>query len=228
MESSRAQLRRHERGAVLVIVLLIMVVMLGLGMTALWLTSGNLQVGSSMNLRTQALYVAEAGIERARTIINAPPPAPSLPALLAGSNPSWDNVPTGLDGSGQANGVGAIVVDGAVPLRNISFPPASFGRSAGTLANPTAATMGTYTVWIRNDLAEVRQGRYVNDANDTVLVRSQGVANDGRTTVVIEVTMIPSAQAPNPPDPNVSTGCFAGKNACDDNSSTDYNVSFGP
>jgi hypothetical protein len=180
-----------------------------------------------MNQRAQALYVAEAGLERARAVLNVPPPAPALPALLAGSNPTYDDVPQKLDDRGQPLGVGAILNDGATPLRAISFPPASFERSTGTADNPTVAVMGTYTVWIRNDLGELRQGKWTTDDNNTVVVRSQGVANDGRTTVVLEVTMLPSSQAPNPPAPTVASGCFSGKNACDDNSSTQYDTTFG-
>jgi Tfp pilus assembly protein PilX len=218
--------RERDSGAVLLIVLMVMLAMLGLGMTALFLTSGNLQVSANINLRTQALYVAEAGIERARAVLNSPPPAPVLNTLLAGSNGSLDNVPTGVDSAGNPNGIGALVKDGAVTLRNVSFPPASFNRSAGTVDRPTTTTMGQYTVWIRNDLAEVRQGLYTTDANETVVIRSQGIANDGRTTVVLEVTMIPARLAPSTNTAGVATGCFFGKNACDDNSSTQYNVTF--
>jgi Tfp pilus assembly protein PilX len=222
-----ARARRQEGGAVLIIVLMIMIVILGLGMMALWLTSGNLQVGGNMNLRTQALYAAEAGIERARAVLNAPT-APNVVSLLTGSNPTWDNVPTSVDATtGQPNGVGAIMMDSADALRNIPFPPASFARSSGSATNPTSAQMGTYTVWIRNDLAEVRRGRYTNDADGAVVVRSRGVASDGRTNVVLEVTMVPSALVTgNPPTTSAQTGqdCYAGKNACADSSSTQYGL----
>jgi Tfp pilus assembly protein PilX len=218
-----------ERGAVLIVVMLIMLTLLGLGVMTLWLTSANLQMGGAMNLRTQALYVAEAGLEHARQIMNAQT-APNLDQLLAGSNATVDDVPTGVDGDGYPNGVGAILVDGATPLRDISFPPASFNRSGGTVNNPVATTMGRYTVWIRNDLAEVRQARYTSDANQTVLIRARGVASDGRTNVVLEVTMVPTATVAATPSSSAGTPietCIAGKNSCDDNSSTQYGVTFG-
>jgi Tfp pilus assembly protein PilX len=220
--------RAPERGAVLLIVLLVMLAMLGVGITALFLSSGNLQVSANMNLRTQALYVAEAGLDRARGVLNAPPPAPVLSTLLAGSSGALDKVPTGVDSTGAPNGIGALLKEGTVTLRNVSFPPASFARSTGTVNNPTAATMGTYTVWIRNDLAEIRQASYTTDANDTVVIRSEGIANDGRTTVVLELTMIPSSRMPASTGGGQAAPCFYGKNSCDDNSSTDYNVSYSP
>jgi Tfp pilus assembly protein PilX len=219
--------RQTEQGAVLVIVLLIMMVLLGLGMTALWLTSGNLQIGANMTQRANALYCAEAGIERARGVLNAPA-VPDLDAFLRGSNAAIDNVPTALDATtGQPNGVGSILMEGTAVLRNVAFPPASFGRSAGTADNPLATDMGTYTVWIRNDLGELRQGAYTDDSNGTVVIRSQGISTDGRTNVVLEVTMIPSAllsgTTPTVGGANPG-GCYAGKNACDDGSSTQYGL----
>jgi Tfp pilus assembly protein PilX len=219
--------RQTEQGAVLVIVLLIMMVLLGLGMTALWLTSGNLQIGANMTQRGNALYCAEAGIERARGVLNSPT-VPDLDAFLRGSNAGVDNIPTSVDPTtGQPNGVGAILMDGVAVVRNVAFPPATFGRSAGTVDNPLATQMGTYTVWIRNDLGEMRQGAYTDDSNGTVVIRSQGIATDGRTNVVLEVTMIPSALISGAPPAAAGAnpgGCYAGKNACDDGSSTQYGL----
>jgi hypothetical protein len=124
------------------------------------------------------------------------------------------------------------MVDGAVPLRDIDWPPASFGRTAGTSDTPTSTQMGRYTVWIRNDLAELRQGLFTADANLAVVLRSRGVASDGRTNVVLEVTMVPSQDiTKKDPESGLSTGdpCGAlGKNACDDNSSTQYGIVVGP
>ena len=223
-EARRA--RVPDQGAVLVIVMLVMIGLLGLGVTALWLTSGNLQVGSNIALRTQALYVAEAGIERTREVLNGPVP-PDVNALLAGANPASDNVPTALDPvTGQPNGVGAIMVDPAgAALLNVPYPPASFGRTAGSTT--TAQLMGNYTVWIRNDAAEMRQGLFATDSNLAVIVRSRGTARDGRTNVVLEVTLGPSPASPGspgavPPPPPVL--CNSGKNACDDNNSTQYGI----
>jgi hypothetical protein len=212
--------RRADAGAVLLMMMLLVIGLLGLGITGLWLTSGNLQVQANNNLRAQALKVAEAGVERARAVLNA---GVNVDAMLAGQNASVDEVPTGLDAAGRPNGVGAVFMDAAVPLRNVAFPPASFGRTAGTADAPIASTMGTYTVWIRNDTAECRAGQYTHDANGTVLIRSRGVAPDNLTTVVLEVALGSTPAVPG--TPGVSAGmppvlCVSGKNACDDNSST--------
>jgi hypothetical protein len=220
--------RHPEQGAVLVVVLLVMMTLLGLGVMTLWLTSANLQVGSTVNMRTQALYVAEAGLERARGLLNAQT-APIVNTLLAGATPPHDDVPTGVDGAGFPNGVGAILREGATPLRNVTFPPNSFLRTGGTAESPISAVMGRYTVWIRNDQTEIRKGMYTADVNQQVVIRSRGVASDGRTNVVLEVTMLPTAllaASAGGAGGGLGDDCVAGKNACDDNSSTQYGISF--
>lgn len=218
--------RKRDGGAVLVIVLMILLAMLGLGITSLWMTSGNLAIGANINQRAQAMYSAEAGIERARAILNAEPPltGAQVNAILAGSNPGpgLDNVPTGVDASGLPNGVGAVLVDGGTQLVNVRFPPASFNRSAGTVDSPLSASMGSYTVWVRNDTAEIRRGQYSTEGNAAVVVRSRGVAPDGRTTVILEVALGATPGSPGTPGgpgapPPVL--CNAGKNSCDDNNS---------
>lgn len=212
--------RPSERGAVLLLMMLLIIGLLGLGITGLWLTSGNLQVQANNNLRAQALRVAEAGVERTRAALNA---GVNVDAMLAGQNVGKDDVPTALDAAGKPNGAGAVFMDAAVPLWNVAFPPASFGRTSGTATAPLAATMGRYTVWIRNDTAECRAGRFTDDTNGTVMVRSRGVAADNLTAVVLEVAL--GATPAVPGMPGVSAGlppvlCVSGKNACDDNSST--------
>lgn len=212
--------RQSEGGAVLLLMMMLILGLLGLGVTGLWLTSGNLQVQANNNLRAQALVVAEAGIARARAALNG---GVNIDALLAGQNAGIDDVPNALDAAGKPTGAGAVFVDGAVPLWNVAFPPASFGRTSGTPTAPVASTMGTYSVWIRNDMAECRQGQYTHDTNGTVLVRSRGVAPDNLTAVILEVAL--GATPAVPGAPGVAAGlppvlCVSGKNACDDNSST--------
>jgi hypothetical protein len=213
--------RTPDSGAVLLLMMMLIIGLLGLGVTGLWLTSGNLQVQANNNLRTQALVVAEAGIERARAVLNGG--TANIDSLLAGQNPGIDDVPTAVDAAGRPTGAGAVFLDGVNKLWNVSFPPASFGRTSGTAVAPIAATMGTYSVWIRNDTAECRQGRYTSDTNGTVLVRSRGVAADNLTAVVLEVAL--GATPAIPGAPGTAAGlppvlCVSGKNACDDNSST--------
>jgi hypothetical protein len=204
--------------------MLVMLALLGMGVMALWMTSGNMQIGSNTNLRNQALYVAEAGIEAVRNDLNgaAPRVVYGVGGLLSGGKDLLnDNIPTGVDASGQPNGVGAVYFYTTnVPLSNVAFPPASFNRGAG---GNLSTTMGTYTVWIRNSTADIRRGFLVTDGgSNIVVVRSRGVAPDGRTQVTLEVSLGPGS---TPGDEETAvTGrsedpCYSGKNGCDGNNS---------
>jgi hypothetical protein len=224
--------RQAESGAVLITVMLVMLALLGLGVMALWMTSGNLQIGSNTNLRNQALYVAEAGIEVVRNDLNGNPKRVihGVGGLLAGGKDLLnDNIPTGVDANGQPNGVGAIYfLPNNTPLTNVAFPPAGFGRGS---AGNQSTTMGTYTVWIRNPTPDIRRGYYTTtdgtSVDPPVVVRSRGVAPDGRTQVTLEVT-IGAGSTPGDEDDSV-TGrsdelCNSGKNGCWENSSVQSGI----
>jgi hypothetical protein len=228
---------RGERGSILLAVMLIMIVLLGLGMSGLFLTRSNVQMLTNTNLRNQALYVAEAGLERARDILSGPV-APDLPALLGGTGHKanlHDEIPTSVDPVlGLPIGRGAILTDtGGGELYHVNYPT-SVEHNAAVPGNPKGVPvdlMGMYTVYIRNDTSECRMGRFVVDGvaaggNQVVVIRSEGVAYDGRTTVVLEMTMGASGAGGGA----VGAGgisavlCNAGKNACDDNNSVQNNV----
>jgi hypothetical protein len=177
---------RRESGAVLVVVLLVMVTLLSVGMLSMRMTGGNINVASNINLRSQALYCAQAGIERARAYLNLAPANDVntfLSRLLPSRGVPLDDVPETLDLKGYPVGVGAVLNDGTGPLMDVPYPPDSFGRQGRT-----SNQMGNYTVWIRNDTADIRRGNYLTDTNRTVVVRSRCVAPDGRNNAVLELT----------------------------------------
>jgi hypothetical protein len=263
--------RKTDKGAILMVVLIVMIALLGLGMTGLFLTSGSIQMNTNINLRNQALVVAEAGIERARGVLNNPTVGwvPPVPTMLQGSTSSADEVPNKPEDC-QGAARGAILIDQITPscatspapanckLQDVTYPSldrtADLPVSAGPVARPT---MGTYTVFIRQDQADCRMGNYICDfapaapgidggagaggggttgattctvpagvptPNGSLVIRSEGVASDGKTRVVLEVTMTPSqgtAQATNTP---MSALCAAGANGCDDNSSVQNGI----
>ncbi len=183
-----------ERGAVLLVVLLVIFTLLTIGMLSITLTGGNLNVASSMNLRSQALYCAQAGIERARSYLNLAPPddvTGFLSALLPSHGQALDDAPKALDDKGVPAGVGSILNDGTGPLVDVPYPPNSFDRSGGL-----ATRMGSYTVWIRNDTADARLGNLLADTNGAVVIRSRCVAPDGRTNATLELTFFPRSSGP--------------------------------
>jgi hypothetical protein len=217
---------------ILLAVMMIMIVLLGLGMSALFLTRSNVQMLTNTNLRNQALYVAEAGLERARDILSGPV-APDLTALLGGTGHvtnSSDEIPAALDAvSGLPVGRGAILTDtGGVPLLRVNYPT-SVSHSEAVPGNPSgvaAQLMGVYSVFIRNDTAECRMGNFIVDANKVVVIRAEALASDGRTSVVLEMTMGPTTTggAAQGAGGISAVLCNAGKNACDDNNSVQNNV----
>jgi hypothetical protein len=212
--------------------MMIMIVLLGLGMSALFLTRSNVQMLTNTNLRNQALYVAEAGLERARDILNGPV-APDLTASIGGTGHvanASDEIPSTVDAvSGLPVGRGAILTDtGGVPLLRVNYPT-SVAHGEAVPGNPggvAAQLMGVYTVYLRNDTAECRMGRFTTDANQVVVIRSEGLANDGRTTVVLEMTMGATTTSGTAQGAGGISAvlCNAGKNACDDNNSVQNNV----
>ena len=281
--STRSSLRRPQDGAVLVVVLLAMIGLLGMGLAGLYLTSGNIQMSSNINMRNQALYVAEGGIQVAKGILNRPNSDlsyPNLSLMLSGTaGPSGATVATpsgftdeipgraGTDASDpgcsgkSSNGVstrGAYLRDDnptptgfgwqtsasttpqAVYI-DCNYPPTysytdSNGNSISYNATPPdpngmSATptqyMGKYTLFIRQDLGECRQGYITQDSNGIVVIRSEGTASDNRTKVVLEVTMStnPNVQILSQA---IATVCPAGAAGCDDNSSVQQGITVGP
>jgi len=229
--------RNGEAGAVLVIVMLAIIGLLGIGLAGVFLTGGNLQVAANTNIRNQALYVAEAGLERARDILNGPSQI-DFPAMLGGAGHvahAADEIPTALNSKHQPIGRGAILRDAAgVPLYHVSYPT-SVSRTEALGDNPNGAPnafMGSYTVYVRNDTAECRMGKFVVDGadvngNQMVVIRSEGTGFDNKTAVILEVVMGPKGGGTN--GQNGAGGvnqvlCNSGKNSCDDNNSVINNV----
>jgi hypothetical protein len=88
-----------------------------------------------------------------------------------------------------------------------------------------------YTVYVRNDVAECRKGKFTIDGtaaggNQIVVIRSEGTAMDGRTTVVLEMTMGATGGSGGQQGAGgiAAVLCNSGKNACDDNNSVQNNV----
>jgi len=142
--STRPSLRRPETGAVLVVVLLAMIALLGMGLTGLYLTSGSIQMSSNINMRNQALYVAEAGIQAAKSVLNRTPlPGffPNLGGMLNGTSPMAVPValPSGVSDEvpQDPNGCLGMDVDGSTQKRGAYLrdePGLGVGCRGDTLA----------------------------------------------------------------------------------------------
>ena len=273
--SKELSLRRPESGAVLVVVLLAMIALLGMGLTGLYLTSGSIQMSANINMRNQALYVAEAGIQTAKSVLNRtiagmPGWSPNLSGMLAGTDPMGvpvalpsgfaDEIPnnSGMDPSdsgclgSMGDGTptrGAYVRDSAgfgcqsdlsttlsQVYVNCNYPTAVAHNEAppdNSVSSAPTQYMGKYTLFIRQDLAECRLGAFTVEnppptgtSNGIIVIRSEGVASDNRTKVVLEVTMSPNANA-TPVQTGIASVCPAGAAGCDDNASVQQGITVG-
>ena len=150
------------------------------------------------------------------------------------ANPS-DEIPSTLDPIyGLPVGRGAILTDtSGVLLQSVNYPTSvSHGEAVpGNSRVFPGALMGVYTVYIRNDIAECRMGKFTIDGiasggNKIVVLRSEGTASDGRTKVVLEMTMggTGAAGAAQGAGGIAAVLCNSGKNSCDDNNSVQNNV----
>jgi hypothetical protein len=146
-----------------------------------------------------------------------------------------DEIPNSLDSVyGLPVGRGAVLTDtSGAPLLRVNYPTSVFHGEAVPGGNPDGlgvALMGAYTVYIRNDTAECRKGKFTVDGdaaggNKIVVIRSEGTAVDGRTTVVLEITMGSGIGGGTSGAGGIAAVlCNAGKNACDDNNSVQNNV----
>ena len=232
--SSRVLRVPRDTGTVLVVVMLVMITLLGLGLTGLFLTNSAVRMSTNINFRNQALVVAEAGLERAQQVLNDPSRVPNIPALLAGSHHPQDDVPTTPDECDVRRGA-IFVAD--LPLANVTYP--SISRTSDLPpghSQTVTATMGTFTVYVRQDLADCRIGNFTCDyapdasacsppenlpvPNGAIVLRSEGTASDGRSRVVLEATLsLALGRTGNPLVP-IDPLCSTGQSGCDDNSST--------
>ncbi|MCA9666593.1 MAG: hypothetical protein KC503_13420 [Myxococcales bacterium] len=197
--------RVGERGSVLVLALLVTLLILGIGLSVMWVSSsGNKSSGNVMR-RQEALYSAEAGVERARAILNA---AADWTALLKGGSPNCTPTPVAQDPN-----KGRILCDTTTNtlMQDIQVIEASTPTATAT-ANKLANLK--YTIWIRNDPIDAAgsatgssgsgsgsgsgagsAGGPETDTDFRVIVRAEGKGRDGLSFVALEAVVSRNAYA---------------------------------
>ena len=221
----RASRRDGQRGSVLVLALLVTMIILGIGLTVMWVASSATKVSGNLTRRQEAFNAAEAGIERARAVLfaNASDWKPLLAGCGTGSPPDSDTI-------------GRILCDSGSPILNTPLVPTS--ATPGTTGYETKDELKnvSYTVWIRNDWgsecddldgkpskvdcdfdgteetnAKGQLSLAVQDKNRRVIIRSRGIARDGISAVTLEVIIsLPSAGGSATPSYNQAGGGAAG------------------
>lgn len=196
--------RFSDCGSALVLVLLVTLVVVGMGMTALWIGSSGTKISSSLTRRQEALYAAQSGVERARQVLSLSSDISTVLAAQSCTATSDDPVVRGN-----------ILCENTVPIERI---PVIEGSTDTAAAVSAAMCEAQYTVFVRNDdewrwcNGVVDDGessddancdgnpgpendlwRATNDQNRLLIVRSEGLGGDGLSCAAIEVV---AAQRP--------------------------------
>src|SRR5688500_257893 len=150
---------RSDRGAALIVALVILTVVGIIVAGASIMTSSVIQTGGQRARTTRALQVAEAGLAHALGIVRGPATGVSNANLLAGA----DNLPNTAD-DGRLTGFG-LTSGQEIPVAGVN----AYG--------------GTYTVQVLDDPAD-GDGNPFTDLNKQALIRSTGVLADGSTATV--------------------------------------------
>jgi len=143
-----------NHGAALILAVMILSLLSILGGALLTSTTIDIWIGDNYKSRTQALYLAEAGVEQARELLlQSPSP---LSVLLANAG--------GVDGA----------LSTAHDLRTLR---ASDDRPLFSMA----LTEGNYTIWLRNDVVD--DFASAADTNGVVTIVSVGQARSSISTI---------------------------------------------
>lgn len=188
--------RRRDGGFTLFLSILVIVLLLGLGVGAIYVTTMGTRIAGSLDARQAALNAANAGIQHGRQIMtNYSNASTSWNIPLQGQGNAKDQLPT----TANPKGVGAIMYDGATPLSNLRFPNVTCAVSTDCFAgescvNSLCSGLGNYTVWVRNDpvdinLAAKNSTSMEIDTNTTVILRSVGTDPSGAATVAVEAAV---------------------------------------
>ncbi len=175
----------REAGTALVLVLLVSLLLLALGLTAMWVSSSGVRVTANLARRQEALAAAEVGIERARSVLAG---AGDWNPLLGDASSSVLCATSPVTPRDVKKG--NILCDGGRPLKDI---PVIESASSTTAAAPELASY-KYTVWIRNDPVETainsaEMGPFLDRDRQVILV-AEGQGRDGLSYVAIEVTVM--------------------------------------
>jgi len=208
--------RHDERGSILVLALLVSLILLGFGLTVMWVASSGVRTSANINRREEAVYAAESGVDHARLILGALSATQWNDQLLgnaaAGCTPACPLDPV----KGRiVCGPGNICLSGIQVLANTS--------QSWVGQNPTDPSISNYqyTIWIRNDWQDecdtaITDCTQVNtgnsscgnsngtcstadgpmiDNNGRIVAFVEGIARDGLSSVRLEVFLTRQALA---------------------------------
>ena len=177
-----------ESGSVLVLALLVTMVILAIGLTAMWLSSSGMKMSGNIARRQEALYAAEAGLDYARYVLK--------------TTADWGPLLAGCGGSkNEPLGRGAVLCaqKNTLPLQDVSLfkEPGHLTKIDSPETNKRAKWMAKlqYTVYVRNDEAEMVEkagfpkGSRNSDGDWRVVLRAEGTGRDQLSFFAIEAVV---------------------------------------
>lgn len=219
----------REAGSVLVLALLVTLLILGIGLTAMWVSTSGTRISNNLTRRQEALYAAETGLDRGRAILRTF--TAQWQALLAGCGASMD------DPADR----GMILCDptSGTPVA-LQLTPVIASGSASDTENPGMANI-SYSIFIRNDPFEYQwcngvvepgetsdtgdcNGDGSADASDVdlrrfgdmdrrVVLRVEGHGKDGVSQVAVEAVLSAGVTPVGSPGYAQEDGAASGTNA---------------
>lgn len=145
---------RDEQGSVLLLALLVTLLILGIGLTAMWISTSGTKISSNLTRRQEALYAAETGLGRARALLRQYPGL--WPTFLAGCSATMDD-PTNK---------GMVLCEpGGTPVALQLTPVVAAGSITDT-QNP-GMTNVRYTIYVRNDPFEYQWCNGITEPGET-------------------------------------------------------------
>ena len=186
----------NEKGMVLVVVLLLTAVLVLLGSTAVIMSTTDMKISSNYRSSSQAFYIAEAGLEQARTQLRTAVSGGSTLSQLLAARVGADNALSNSSNIANFYSNGRFVTDDVPYIANTAFGP------------------GSYRVYLTNDALLSDTVTSVTDTNLRLTLTSfgQGVNNSFAViqSVVKQFTLPPLPGAIVLPGPNVN---FQGGNS---------------
>jgi len=209
---------RKEAGSVLVLALLVTLLILGVGLTAMYLSSSGMKVSGNLTRRQEALSASETGMERALAVLNNVDPAnwsSLLPPNQCGA--TQDELPSSQYNTEKRKGV--VLCDNGVPLENVSVLEGS-STTLGTSGAPAMENL-RYTVYIRNDDGEAallwptsspNTAAWETDNDNRVVLRVEGWARDSLSFFAVEAVIVVPPPLDQDPCPYGQAGGCGGGN----------------
>lgn len=203
--------RPREAGSVLVLALLVTLLILGVGLTAMYLSSSGMKVSGNITRRQEAMSATETGLERALMVLNN---ATDWSVLLAGTACTSPDHQVPVSWPRLESEKGAILCDAAAAtpaIKDVQVIELATAGYVTNLTNQEAKAMENlrYTVYIRNDDVEVNVNMgtlgigpaWITDDDKRVILRIEGTARDSLSFFAVEVSIVvppPMSQDPCP------------------------------